>query len=185
MSPTARIAACSSASFAIILLMSTLESSSPQPLQPIAISIVLTAVVAGFMASSAMLAAFGTLIGGAVALVLGAVWGVKLYPTSPTPLDTYIIRLMLLGGTALLSSGVGYVSSSIFTKPSQKQVIEVEQPPQLSQETTQSPSMEATPPQPTPHPTMADKRVCKFCGSVIPAESVYCPMCGTKLVEIE
>ncbi len=180
------LAAGSLASFSIVLLMSTLEFSSPNPLQPIVISIVLTAAATGFITSSAMLAAFGTLIGGVVALVLGTAWGVKLYPTSPAPLDTYIIRLFLLGGAALLSSGVGYISGGIFAKPSPKQMNGLEQPPPFSQETIKSQSTtEVTQPQPTSLPAMADKKICKFCGSIIPAESIYCPICGTKLVEIE
>ncbi|MEM4280781.1 MAG: zinc ribbon domain-containing protein [Candidatus Caldarchaeum sp.] len=181
-----RLAAGALVSLAIILLLSTVELSFPQPLQAVVISLVLTAVASGFVAGSAATAAAGTFIGGFAALVLAILWNVTLWSPSPVPSDMPIIRTLLLGGAAVLAAGVGFVKGSILhktpvpTEPRKEQSQAVQ--PQDSSQVT-SPLIPES--KPTPVVLEVENRICKFCSSVIPAESVYCPMCGAKLVEEE
>ncbi|MEM1945810.1 MAG: zinc ribbon domain-containing protein [Candidatus Caldarchaeum sp.] len=181
----ARIAAAALTSFAIVFLASIFEFSFPQPLQIVVVSLVLAAVATGFVAGSPVKAAAATFAGGVGALVLSILWGVKLWSPSPVPSDTPIIRTLLVCGTAVLAAGVGYLAAGLLQKSRAATEQWKEQPASAKAEApTQS--------EPTSMESMAaidsfeaENRICKFCGSVIPAESVFCPMCGAKLVERE
>jgi len=165
-----RLAAGILTAFAVTFLLSLAEPITPIPAQPAILAVALTAVLAGLLTGSGLLAAVSAVSGSLAALLLALWLGVVLYNPSPIPSDLYMIRLMLIGLTGLLASGVGYVlggvsgGKTVGAKPAEvtgKKTASVV--PEVGQ--------------------VAESRVCKFCTSIIPAESVYCPMCGTKLVE--
>ncbi len=157
--------------FAITFLLSLAEPITPYPAQPAILAVVLAAAVAGVLTGSGPIAALAVGSGSLAAFVLALLLGISLYNPSPTPSDLNVVRLMLIGLSSILSAGVGYVSGKVFVgnivKAKPAEVVE-----EKKVETT-----------PAVEKQVAGNRVCKFCGSVIPAESIYCPMCGTKLVE--
>ncbi|MEM2035573.1 MAG: hypothetical protein QXL42_05440, partial [Candidatus Caldarchaeum sp.] len=61
------LASAALASFAIMILLSTLEFTAEQPAQPVVAAVVLAAVAAGFAGRSPVRAAVGVLIGGVAA----------------------------------------------------------------------------------------------------------------------
>ncbi|MEM0384441.1 MAG: hypothetical protein QXS57_05050 [Candidatus Caldarchaeum sp.] len=175
------LASAALASFAIMILLSTLEFTAEQPAQPVVAAVVLAAVAAGFAGRSPVRAAVGVLIGGVAAFTLASLWGVKLWSPSPVPSDLPVIRMMLIGGTALLAAGVGLVASEILSKPKPSGLKE-ETPKPAKQPVVELEVVKKEVREAVPEP---GNRVCKFCENVIPAESVFCPMCGAKLVEAE
>ncbi|MEM1943368.1 MAG: zinc ribbon domain-containing protein [Candidatus Caldarchaeum sp.] len=176
-----KLASAALASFAIIFLLSTLEFTAEQPIQLVVAAVVLAAVAAGFAGRSPFRAAVGVLIGGAAAFTLAYFWGVRLWSPSPVPSDLPVVRMMLIGGTALLAAGVGLVASEIISKPKPSGLKE-EKPKPVKQPVVE---LEVVKKEVRDVVQEPGNRVCKFCESVIPAESVFCPMCGAKLVEAE
>jgi predicted membrane channel-forming protein YqfA (hemolysin III family) len=166
-----RLAAGVLTAFAITFLLSLAEPITPNPAQPAILAVVLAAAVAGVLTGSGPTAALSVGSGTLAAFVL-AIWlGISLYNPSPTPSDLYVVRLMLIGISCMLSAGVGYVSGKVFVGKAVKA-----KPAEVVEEN----KVETAP---AVEKQIAGNRVCKFCGSIIPAESIYCPMCGTKLVE--
>ncbi|MDW7977208.1 MAG: zinc ribbon domain-containing protein [Candidatus Caldarchaeum sp.] len=176
-----RLASAALASFAIMFLLSTMELSSPQPTQVILISMVLAAVASGFAGGSALKAAVGAVIGGVSAFILGFYWGVSFWSPSPVPMDLPIIRSLLIGATALSAAAVGLVASKLLARPrSPAKKAEAVKPVKKEEVELEAASELVLEP-----PVEPGNRICKFCSSVIPAESVFCPMCGARLVEKE
>ncbi|MCS7110227.1 MAG: hypothetical protein NZ956_02000 [Candidatus Caldarchaeum sp.] len=167
--------------FAVTLLHHYLEQVWENPLQPVILSITVTALVVGFVANSASVAALATVVGGAASFVTAYLLGFNLWTPSPIPSDLPIIRSFIIGVTAILSSGIGYVSANLFVKkPKEIEKAEPVVPEPAKHESTEPEPVVERPVVPTPEPGM---KICKFCQSIIPAESVFCPMCGVKLVE--
>jgi len=166
-----RLAAGVLTAFAITFLLSLAEPITPYPAQPAILAVVLAAAIAGVLTGSGPSAALAVGSGTLAAFVLALWLGISLYNPSPTPSDLYVVRLMLIGLSSILSAGVGYVSGKVLAgnivKAKQSEVVE-----EKKAETAHVVQKQ-----------VGGNRLCKFCGSVIPAESIYCPMCGMKLVE--
>ncbi|MDW8360522.1 MAG: zinc ribbon domain-containing protein, partial [Candidatus Caldarchaeum sp.] len=97
------------------------------------------------------------------------------------PMDLPIIRSLLIGATALSAAAVGLVASKLLARPrSPAKKAEAVKPVKKEEVELEAASELVLEP-----PVEPGNRICKFCSSVIPAESVFCPMCGARLVEKE
>jgi hypothetical protein len=180
-------------SLALVLFLTRFEKTGSLTL--IFLEVAGSGALAGLLGRSASLSALGSLVGGLAGTYLAVSMGVPLWNPSPTPSDLLIIRLFMLGGIAAVAAVVGYIArvrprervkDESVESPGIKQPI-AEKKPTLETKIVQEPEIE-------PATTVESKasseyievqtRICKFCLNVIPAESVFCPMCGNKLVEV-
>lgn len=174
------------ASFLVVFLMARLESN-PQALYLVIAQVVGSGVAAGLLSRGGALAALASAVGGLAGLILNIRIGTYLWNPSPTSLDLIPIRLLLLGASAGIAAVMGY---GFRLKPV---------PPPVEEKKIETPSMGVVEEKPSPEPPKIEaqveeaarpeyveiqSRICKFCYSVIPAESRFCPMCGQKLVEV-
>ncbi|MEM4315979.1 MAG: zinc ribbon domain-containing protein [Nitrososphaerota archaeon] len=192
-----RLALSIAATFALLLVITRLESNL-SPMTVIILNVALVGFVAGALGRSASLAALGLVVGGTAGLVFNMLIGTQLWNPSPTPSDLMVVRLLLLGAAAAVAAVAGYalrVREAAKELEAEKPVSEAApshpptpavSPPIIVGEQAKSPTMPAS----TVEEGAAggyvelQTRICKFCASVIPAESVFCPMCGNKLVEV-
>lgn len=172
-----RLAAATVLSFAIAFLLIYLENIYINPLHPAIISILLTASAAGLVARASAKSALAAAVGGLAAFALSRFLNFSLWSPSQLEADLFVSRLLLIGGATFLAGLVGYVAGNVFvSKP-----VEAEKPVQQSSATKKiEPSSATSPPQEHVQQIM---KICKFCSSVIPGESRFCPMCGAKLIE--
>jgi len=179
MKATAKFLLATASSFSLYMFSSMFELRFLNPVQVVVLALIFVALVSGLVAGSTAGAGFGTLLGGFIALILSVFLGIEVWNPSPSPSDLIIIRILLVGFSSLLSAGVGYVAAGITHKGVQEaQSIFEEEKKTEAAEVSVEKSIES--PQ---APAEAELRICKFCGNAIPAESIYCPMCGEKLVE--
>jgi hypothetical protein len=174
------------ASFFIVFLMARLETN-PQALYLVIVQVVGLGVASGLLSRGGGLAALASAVGGLAGLTLNLQSGVVLWSPSSVGSDLVIIRLLLLGASAAIAAVVGY---GFRVKPTPKPV-EGERMVQQkgvaveSRAPVEPPKIEAQVEEAVqPEYVEIQSRICKFCSSVIPAESVFCPMCGHKLVEV-
>lgn len=177
-----RLAAGTALGFAISFLHYLIEQMSDNQLQIVVFSVVVTALVVGFVAGSAAVAALATVLGGFTSFVIVYFLGFNLWTPSPIASDLPIVRSLVLGATALFASGAGYLSASLFPA---KQLPKVEKQPvsEVKEELRKEVAPQQEQKYPLVQPAEQAMKICKFCTSVIPVESVFCPMCGAKLVE--
>lgn len=141
-------------------------------------SVAVIALVVGFVANSASIAALATAIGGLASFLAALSLNLSLWSPSPYPSDLLAVRGMIFGATVLLSSGVGFISSGLLPRKPKEPQKTVEAAPQPEAVKEQEKTQEQR-----PEPAELGMKICKFCQNVIPTESVFCPMCGVKLVE--
>lgn len=172
-----RLAAATVLSFVIAFLLIYLENIYLNPLQPAILSMLLTASAAGLVARASAKSALAAAVGGVAAFALSRFLNFSLWSPSQLETDLVVSRLLLIGGATFLAGLMGYVAGNVFvSKP-----VEAEKPIQQSSATQKiEPSPSTSPPQENVQQVM---KICKFCSSVIPGESRFCPMCGAKLVE--
>lgn len=169
-------------SYGLTFLLQYVEQLVENPVQPVILSVAATALATGFVVGSASMAAFAFIVGGVASFFSAYFLGFSLWSPSPVPSDLPTIRLLILGGTALLTAGTGYVSARMFAAKHEPKTIG----PPVAEQTAQPVEAEGTQEAlsvTVPTPGEQAMKVCKFCQSVIPSESVFCPMCGAKLVE--
>ncbi len=179
-------------SFALMLLLTRFETVL-HPWGLVILEVAGVGAVAGLLGRSAPLSALGSVVGGLAGTYLSLYTGIQLWNPSPIASDLLPIRLLMLGGTAAVGAVVGHIVRGVPAKGPEP-IKTVEEP------ITQQPEVEkVTAPEQKPVMEQAasvveaghqaeyfevQTRICKFCSSVIPAESVFCPMCGNKLVEV-
>ncbi len=144
------------ASLAIVAALSYAEGLSGQNPALALLSTALAGIVAGVLVREALAAAVGAGIGSLAGHGIAFTQGLLLW----NPLaqqDIVVFRVMLSALTVVIAAGGGFL-----LRPRAVQQEEIgageEVPPQKS---------------------------CPECGSVVPSEAIYCPMCGRKLEEIE
>ncbi|MEM1976206.1 MAG: zinc ribbon domain-containing protein [Candidatus Caldarchaeum sp.] len=173
-----RLAAATVLSFAIAFILIYLENIYINPLHPAIISILLTASAAGLVARASAKSALAAAVGGLAAFALSRFLNFSLWSPSQLEADLFVSRLLLIGGATFLAGLMGYVAGNVFApKP-----VEAEKPVQPTSATQKIEQPPTTPPPPQENVQQIMK-ICKFCSSVIPGESRFCPMCGAKLIE--
>ncbi|MEM0440851.1 MAG: hypothetical protein QXY84_03010 [Candidatus Caldarchaeum sp.] len=182
MGTLARFLAGAVIAYGLNFLLQYVEQLVENPIQPVVLSVTATALATGFVVGSAATAALAVLVGAVASFFSAYFLGFFLWSPSPIPSDLPTIRLLIIGGTALLTAGFGYVSGRMFAAKPKPEEVSLQVTEQFAQpaeveETTKKTS--AT----VPVQMEQAMKVCKFCQNVIPSESIFCPMCGAKLVE--
>ncbi|MEM0349857.1 MAG: hypothetical protein QXE96_04300 [Candidatus Caldarchaeum sp.] len=171
-----RLAAAAALSFAVAFILTYFENSYLNPLQPALLSILLIASAAGFVARASSLSALAAAVGGLGAFAVSQFLGFSLWSPSQLESDLLVSRLLLIGGAVVLAGLMGFVTGNVFApKPAERPV----QPTPTPLQVEQNPA----PLQQTQETVQQVMKICKFCSSVIPGESRFCPMCGAKLIE--
>lgn len=185
-----RLALSIAATFALVLALTRIESNFI-PLIAVLLNVALVGAVAGVIGQSAPLSALSVVIGGIAGLYISAFMGVQLWNPSPVPSDLMVVRLLLIGAAACVAAVSGYALRVRPAKPIQKPAAEPQALEVAPSEVEKAgevgviskPAEQVEVSIPAGHVEI-QTRICKFCASVIPAESVFCPMCGNKLVEV-
>lgn len=186
-----RLALSTAATLALVLVLTRIESNFTA-LIAVLLNVALVGAVAGVIGQSSPLSALSVVIGGIAGLYISMFMGVQLWNPSPIASDLMVIRLLMLGGAAGVAAISGY---ALRVRPAEKPIQQPAAGPSVTEvsapgvekagevEVISKSAEQVEVSMPTGR-VEVQTRICKFCASVIPAESVFCPMCGNKLVEV-
>lgn len=195
MGPYTRLMVATLVSFALITLMSFVESFCGKTCELVAISgVAVSALLVSLITRSLVISAVSMSIGGVVAvfftLLSPYLFNIQLQLWNPLTIfgisETFG-RLLLIAIAVGISAGITSVIG-VATRPKEeaavpaeelvKEVVEVEEKHEITTaypETTEGPKKTAE--------VAMEMVVCPHCGGSIPSDALFCPLCGKRVKE--